>query len=188
MSKAFVNEDNINLEIDLDSLSAEEPGESSGQPAGKNYITPVGLEKLRSELKYLFHDERPKLVQTIAWAASNGDRSENADYIYGKRRLREIDRRLRFLKRRLDIAEVVDPKQIKDDKIVFGATVTVEDEDGKVLTYQIVGEDESDPPARKISWQSPVAKALMGKEKGDAVIVNRPAGEMELYIREVQYK
>jgi len=188
MSKAFVNEDNIDLDA-LEGIGEDEgPSEGVTAAGGKNYITPAGLKKLRDELHELFHNERPKLVQTVSWAASNGDRSENGDYIYGKRRLREIDRRLRFLKRRLDIAEVVDPALIKDDKVVFGATVTVEDEDGKEFTYQIVGEDESDPSARKISWVSPVAKALLGKKKGEAALVQRPAGEAELLVKKIQYR
>ena len=153
----------------------------------KNYITPSGLEKLKAEYHQLFHVERPKLVETIAWAASNGDRSENADYIYGKRRLREIDSRIRFLTGRLEKAEVVDPKKLKGDKVVFAATVTVEDEDGTKAKYQIVGEDEWDVKSGKISWKSPVAIALLGKKEGDEVTVKKPAGEEIVYITKIEF-
>lgn len=156
--------------------------------SNKNYITPTGLEKLKKEYNELFHKERPKLVETVAWAASNGDRSENADYIYGKRRLREIDKRLRFLTERLDDAEVVDPTQVKSEKIVFGATVTIVDEDDKSQTYQIVGEDEFDIKSGKISWKSPVAKALLGKKEGDEVVIKKPAGDQVVLIKKIQYK
>lgn len=152
-----------------------------------NYITPSGFEALKSEYHELVHNERPKLVETVAWAASNGDRSENADYIYGKRRLREIDRRLRYLQKKMDAAQVVDPKTIDSEKVVFGAKVTIEDENGEVVTYQIVGEDESDAPKRKISWKSPVAKALLGKSVGDEVTIRRPAGELSVEILEINY-
>src|SRR6185437_14898657 len=139
-----------------------------------NYITPEGFKKLQEEFRQLFHDERPKLVETIAWAASNGDRSENGDYIYGKRRLREIDRRLKFLSRRMAEAIVVPLGSQPKDQVLFGAKVTVKDEDGKNVAYQIVGEDEIDINNRKISWISPIAKALLNKKKGDTVLVQRP--------------
>lgn len=154
----------------------------------KNYITPEGLEKLKAEYAKLFHEERPKLVEIVAWAASNGDRSENADYIYGKRRMREIDSRLRFLGRRLENAFVVDPKTLNGKKVVFGATVTVLDEDEKTSVYQIVGEDEFDISKGKISWKSPVAKALLGKSEGDEVIIHKPAGEEAVVIEKVEFK
>lgn len=154
----------------------------------KNYITPKGLEKLKSEYHELFHVERPKLVETIAWAASNGDRSENADYIYGKRRLREIDRRLGFLGHRLELAEVVDPSQVKSTHVVFGATVTIMDEDEKVFVYQIVGEDETEASSGKISWKSPMAKALLGKKTGDDVTVQKPQSEEVFSIEKIEYK
>jgi transcription elongation factor GreB len=156
--------------------------------ADKNYITPSGLERLRSEYSHLFHVERPKIVETVAWAASNGDRSENADYIYGKRRLREIDSRLRFLAGRMEKAEVVDPSQLKGDKVLFGATVTVLDEEEKLHTYQIVGEDEWNIQKQKISWKSPVAKALMGKKVNDQVIVHKPHGEEVLEIQKIEFR
>lgn len=154
----------------------------------KNYITPEGFERLREEYSQLVHVERPKLVETVAWAASNGDRSENADYIYGKRRLREIDSRLRFLAGRMDEAEVVDPKTLSGDRVVFAATVTVVNEDDVQFVYQIVGADEFDIKLGKISWQSPVAKALLGKKVGDEVVVKKPAGEDVLVIEKIEFK
>lgn len=152
----------------------------------KNYITKTGFQRLKDEYETLFHGERPKLVETIAWAASNGDRSENADYIYGKRRLREIDRRLGYLSNRLESSVVVDPKTVSTDKVVFGTTVIVEDEDGNESSYMIVGEDETQPEVGKISWQSPVAKGLIGKKVDDEVVVKIPAGEKVLYILEIK--
>lgn len=154
----------------------------------KNYITPEGFEKLRSEYGKLLNEERPKVVEVVAWAASNGDRSENADYIYGKRRLREIDSRIRFLKGRLEKTEVVDPKTLTGKNVLFGATVTLIDEDEKTVVYQIVGEDEWDISKNKISWKSPVAKAILGKKEGDEVVVHKPSGEEHLSIEKVQYK
>lgn len=153
----------------------------------KNYITPEGLEKLKAEYAKLFHDERPKLVEVVAWAASNGDRSENADYIYGKRRLREIDSRLRFLTGRLEKAFVVDPKTLSGKKVLFGATVTVMNEDEEMSKYQIVGEDEGDISKGRISWKAPVAKALLGKSEGDEAVIKKPAGEEILTIEKVEY-
>lgn len=148
----------------------------------KNYITPAGLEKLKAEFRKLRDDERPKLLETIAWAASNGDRSENADYIYGKKRLREIEKRLHFLMKRLESSSVVDPALISTEKVSFGAVVTIVDDDGNESTYQIVGEDESDAKNGQLSWKSPIARALLGKKKGDAVIVHRPSGTIEFEI------
>lgn len=154
----------------------------------KNYITPAGFEKLRSEYQKLLHEERPKIVETVAWAASNGDRSENADYIYGKRRLREIDSRLRFLGQKLEKAEVVDPKNIVSETIVFGAKVILEDEEGLEINYQIVGEDEFDIQSGRISWQSPVAKCLMGRRVGDEVILKRPSGDKIVQVIDIVYE
>ncbi len=153
-----------------------------------NYITPAGLKKLRNELHELLHIERPKMVKTVAWAAANGDRSENADYQYGKKRLREIDKRVHFLQTRLDNIEIIDPKTRSGSKISFGATITIEDETGKKSSYQIVGVDEIDTHMGKISWQSPMAKSLMGKNQGDTVTVIRPAGKIEVEIIEVEYR
>ena len=152
-----------------------------------NYITPEGFKKLQEEYRQLLNDERPKLVETVAWAAGNGDRSENGDYIYGKRRLREIDKRLKFLRDRIEEAQVVDPKQIKSETVVFGATVDIEDEDGNKKTYQIVGEDEIETTKNKISWKSPMAKALLGKREGDEVEIHRPAGTLVAEILKIRF-
>lgn len=154
----------------------------------KNYITPSGLEKLRAEYQQLMQVERPKIVETVAWAASNGDRSENADYLYGKRRLREIDSRLRFLLTRMERAEVVDPSQVVSEKVLFGATVTIENEDGQEFIYQIVGEDEIDVPFGRISWKSPMAKSLLGKKVGDEVAIQRPKGLETMSVIHIEYK
>ncbi|WP_413293097.1 transcription elongation factor GreB [Bdellovibrio sp. HCB185ZH] len=154
----------------------------------KNYITPEGLAKLRDEYQSLMHGERPKIVEIVQWAASNGDRSENADYQYGKKRLREIDRRVHFLTKRIEDAEVVDPKLMKGEKVLFSATVTLVTEDGDELIYQIVGEDEFDAKAGKISWKSPVARALLGKMLGDEVKLVKPSGEVFVTIENVEYK
>lgn len=153
-----------------------------------NYITPTGLKKLQDELHQLLHGERPQLVKTVSWAAANGDRSENADYIYGKRRLREIDKRIHFLTTRLDNVEVIDPKKLSSKKVSFGATVTIEDEEGHLSTYQIVGVDEFDVNLGKISWQSPLATALMKKSIGDTVSVKRPKGPVEVTIVNIEFK
>ena len=152
-----------------------------------NYITPDGFRKLQEEFNKLFHDERPKLVETVAWAAGNGDRSENGDYIYGKRRLREIDKRLLFLRDRIEAAKIVNPKEVQSDKVVFGATVKIEDEEGQIKTYQIVGEDELEPGKNKVSWKSPMAKALLGKKVGDEVEIQRPSGALIAEILEINY-
>ncbi len=157
----------------------------------KNYITPSGLKKLRDEYHHLLHMERPKVVESVAWAAGNGDRSENADYIYGKRRLREIDSRLRFLAHRLEKVELVDPSELERlqdvDRVVFGTMILVMDEDGKTQEYQIVGEDEWDASQGKISWKSPVAQALLGRRVGEEVNVIKPAREETLTILEIKY-
>jgi transcription elongation factor GreB len=187
MSKAFTKEGNgEDLELDL---NAKEDDSSNDPLAGKkNYITPQGAEKLRTELKHLLNDERPELVKVIQWAASNGDRSENADYIYGKRRLREIDRRIRFLSKRLELAEIIDPLNQNSDKILFGATVTVLDEAGNTKRFSIVGVDETNVKDGLISWVSPVGKALLQAKKGDTVTVRSPKGEEDWEIQNVEYK
>lgn len=154
----------------------------------KNYITPKGIEKLKSEYHELLNVERPKVVEVVAWAASNGDRSENADYQYGKRRLRQIDGRLHFLQKRIEAAEVIDPKSLKSDKVIFGATVTIENEDGQTYTYQIVGEDELDVKQNKISWKSPVARALLGKKLDDEVKIQKPAGDEMVVITDIVFE
>jgi transcription elongation factor GreB len=154
----------------------------------KNYITPEGFEKLRAEYVNLLNVERPKTVTVVTWAASNGDRSENADYQYGKRRLREIDKRLHFLKTRMQSAEVIDPSQMKSDKVLFGAKVTLENEDGEEVVYQIVGEDEIDIKLKRISWMSPLAKAILGKKIDDEVKVNKPSGDENMIIVDITYE
>lgn len=154
----------------------------------KNYITPAGLQKLKSELEELLHKERPKVVATVAWAASNGDRSENADYQYGKKRLREIDRRVGFLTDRIEKAEIVDPTKVSTKQIFFAATVTISNEDGEEIEYQIVGEDETDVTSGKISWKSPVAKALLGKKVGDEITIKKPHGDEIVVVEKIQAK
>ncbi len=182
MNKAFTKE----TEQDED----DEPEHASALPAGaKNYITPAGFKRLKDEALRLLDRERPELVKVIQWAASNGDRSENADYIYGKRRLREIDRRIRFLTKRLDIAEVVDPSvREASDQVFFGATVTVAKQDGAEHTYSIVGVDEADVSRGRISWVSPLARALLKAREGDQVTVKTPGGDEALDIIQVAYR
>ena len=153
-----------------------------------NYITPVGHQKLLDELNQLLKVERPEVTKLVQWAASNGDRSENADYLYGKRRLREIDRRVRFLSQRLDAAVIVDPAQIKSQKIQFGATVEVADEDGNSKIFTIVGVDEVDTSRGHISWQSPIGRALIGKSLEEEVTIKVPAGEIIYEILSITYK
>jgi transcription elongation factor GreB len=181
MSKAFTKESD-----DDDDLDDAVP---SIIPAGsKNYMTPAGHRRMKEELLHLIDVDRPEVVRIVSWAASNGDRSENGDYIYGKRRLREIDRRIRFLTKRLDIAEVVDPSvHHGSDQIFFGATVTYENQAGEEHTVTIVGIDELDPLNGKISWISPVARALTKAREGDAVTLRTPSGVDELTILEVRY-
>jgi transcription elongation factor GreB len=167
---------------------AGEDDEDSPRPAEKNYITRAGHRRLTEEFDFLRNKKRPEVVGALADAAAEGDRSENAEYIYRKKQLREIDRRLRFLAKRLDIAVIVDPtEQKRRDRVFFGATVTVEDEDGEVLTYRIVGADETGPSG-DISWRSPVGQALLGKALGDTVSVNLAARLRELTIAEIDYR
>ncbi len=154
----------------------------------KNYITPEGIARLKAEYNELMHGERPKVVEVVAWAAGNGDRSENADYQYGKKRLREIDKRVHWLTKRIEDAEVVDPSKMSGEKVLFGATVTIVNEDDQSVTYQIVGEDEFDIKLGKISWKSPVAKALLGKKVGDEVRIQKPAGEEFVVIEKIEFK
>jgi transcription elongation factor GreB len=158
-------------------------------PGAKNYLTPQGYARLKGEALRLLNQERPELVKVIAWAASNGDRSENADYIYGKRRLREIDRRIRFLTKRLELAEVIDPSAREPtDQVFFGATVTVVDDEGGESTYSIVGIDETDVGRGRISWISPLARALLKRRQGDEVAFKAPGGDQMLEIVKVEYK
>lgn len=147
-----------------------------------NYLTPDGHERLRSELSTLLKTERPQVVQAVSDAAAMGDRSENAEYIYGKKRLREIDRRIRFLQKRLERIEVIDPNTLSGEKVAFGLWVTVENEDGKANCYQIVGPDEIDPAQNKITFSSPLGKALLGKQVGDEIRFQAPSGVQELEI------
>jgi transcription elongation factor GreB len=180
MSKAFTKESDT--EIDLED---EIPELAAGVT---NYITPQGLERLRDEFRHLQQSERPKIVETVTWAAGNGDRSENGDYIYGKRRLREIDRRMHFLMKRIEIAEVVDPgKQRNRDRVFFGATVTYLNAEGDSKTVRIVGIDEARSELGEISWISPVAKALLKAEEGDVVEVRTPKGIERLEVVKIQY-
>jgi transcription elongation factor GreB len=154
----------------------------------KNYITPQGYRALQKELDHLWKIERPELVKTISWAASNGDRSENGDYIYGKKRLREIDRRVRFLRKRIESSEVVDPaRRAGCDQVFFGATVTVSDAGGIENTYTIVGVDEADVAAGRISWVSPLARALLKLREGEVAMLQSPAGINELEVTGIVY-
>ncbi len=186
MNKAFTREKDIAGDPQLD----DGPESSPQLPAGvKNYITPGGYRKLKDELEQLWKVERPALVKTVAWAASNGDRSENGDYIYGKKRLREIDRRVRFLRKRLEQAEVVDPaKRGNCDQAFFGATVSVCDSNGCENTYSIVGVDEADVGRGLISWVSPLARVLLKLREGDVATLRTPAGVQELEILSVTYR
>jgi transcription elongation factor GreB len=181
MSKAFTRE----TETD-----EEEPESVTALPPGsKNYMTLAGYGRLRSELDQLVRDERPRIVETVAWAASNGDRSENGDYIYGKKRLREIDRRIRFLIKRLESATVVDPQdQQNTDQVFFGATVSYEDGDGLEHVVQIVGVDEANASEGRISWISPLARALLKAREGDTVRVQSPSGLREIEVVDVRYR
>jgi transcription elongation factor GreB len=181
MSKAFTKETEVDEEL------PEEP--DAALPAGaKNYITPAGFERLREELQHLLRDERPKVVETVAWAAGNGDRSENGDYLYGKKRLREIDRRLRFLSKRLEISQVVDPAQQRNrDRVFFGATVTYANARDEEKTVTIVGVDEADLDRGQVSWVSPIARALRGAEEGDAVELRTPAGVETIEVVAIRY-
>jgi len=181
MNKAFVKEQDHEDEDDLP--------EAAPLPAGtRNYLTPAGYAALRSELAQLMLEERPAMVKVVSWAASNGDRSENGDYLYGKKRLREIDRRMRFLTKRLEIAEVVDPSaQPNKDQVFFGATVVYSDPEGLEHTITIVGVDEAEPLQGKISWISPVARAFIKAREGDTVTLRTPGGVQDLDIIKISY-
>ena len=181
MSKAFTRE-----------TDTEDDEEAAGLPplpaGGKNYITPQGYARLRAELLQLIDEERPKVVEVVHWAASNGDRSENGDYLYGKKRLREIDRRIRFLTKRLEIAEVVDPSvHAGSEQVYFGATVTYVDDEGVERTITIMGIDEADSAQNQVSWIAPVSRALLKARVGDEVALPTPAGVRMLEILEVAY-
>ena len=181
MSKAFTRETN-----------GEDDDEYAGLPpipaGGKNYITPQGYALIRAELLSLIDDERPKVVEIVHWAASNGDRSENGDYIYGKKRLREIDRRIRFLTKRMELASVTDPAiHFGSDQVFFGATVTYEDEQGNAKTITILGIDEADSLNAQVSWVSPIARALLKSKVGDVVRLQTPAGMQDIEVIQVSY-
>lgn len=181
MNKAFTRES----DEDDEELEAASP-----LPHGtRNYITPGGYARIKEELDQLLRVERPHIVEVVHWAASNGDRSENGDYIYGKRRLREIDRRIRFLTKRMDLAEVVDPAARSEnvDQVFFGATVTIADESGEEQVYQIVGIDETDFARGRISWVSPLARALIRARAADVVRFQSPAGLREIEVVSVAY-
>jgi transcription elongation factor GreB len=184
MNKAFTKESDSDNDDDDDGSPALPP-----LPAGaKNYITPAGYARLRSELMTLLDGERPKVVEIVSWAAKNGDRSENGDYLYGKKRLREIDRRIRFLTKRLDIAEVADPAlHHGNDQIFFGATVTYADEAGAERTVTIKGIDEADNLAGEVSWISPIARALLKAREGDEVTLITPQGPQRIEVIAVTY-
>jgi transcription elongation factor GreB len=178
MSKAFVKEEGA---------EEEEGGDEPSATRGSPYITRAGFVKLQQELKHLWRVERPKVTNEVAVAAAQGDRSENAEYIYGKKKLREIDRRIRFLTKRIDALTIVMPAKEQEGRVFFGAWVEVEDEDGKKSRYRIVGSDEFDTKLGWISVESPIARALIGKRVGDVVTVRRPMGEVELTIVAIRY-
>ena len=179
MSKAFVKEER-------DASEDDAPAAPPASPGGKNYISPEGYARLDAERKQLVEVERPEVVKTVAWAAALGDRSENADYHYGKRRLREIDRRVRFLIKRMESAEVVRSAGRETDQVFFGACVRLKTGSGE-KTVTIVGVDEVDPAKGRVSWVSPIAKALIKARAGDTVTLRSPAGEEPLEILEVSY-
>ena len=182
MSKAFTKENDEAADDDLEDVDA-------GLPSGfKNYMTPEGFQALQDELRLLRRVERPKIVDIVSWAAGNGDRSENGDYLYGKKRLREIDRRMRFLTKRLESAEVVDPGQQKNrDQVFFGAIVTYIDQYDVKRTLRIVGVDEADLENGKISWVSPLARALLKARRGDTVDLRTPAGVEQVEVVDISY-
>ena len=184
MNKAFTRESDTPPDDDVDDGPAPAP-----LPAGsKNYITPAGYARLRAELIALIDDERPKMVETVSWAAKNGDRSENGDYLYGKKRLREIDRRIRFLTKRLALAEVADPSlHHGGDQIFFGATVTYANGQGEERTITIIGVDEADNLQGQVSWISPIARALLKARLGDEVKLLTPSGQQTIEVVAVSY-
>lgn len=180
MSKAFTKEDD-EREENLDLPEQKLP------PGTKNYISPSGEKRLRGELSELLYKTRPETADKVQWAASLGDRSENADYIYNKQRLRQIDSRIRYLTKRLENVEIVHPNDSKTDEIRFGATVSVKNEKDEIKTYTIVGVDEIDLKKRRISWVSPLGSVLLRKKKGDVILFKSPKGEEDLEVLDVQY-
>jgi transcription elongation factor GreB len=181
MSKAFIKESEDEPEL---------PDEEPVIPTGvKNYMTPEGHRRMQDELRHLLREERPKTIDVVAWAAGNGDRSENGDYLYGKQRLREIDRRIRFLTKRLEVALVVDPRQqTRRDQVFFGASVTYANEHGAEKTVRIVGIDEADLERGQVSWISPIARALMKAQEGDTVELRTPTGTEQIEVLEIRYE
>ncbi|HEY2628686.1 MAG TPA: transcription elongation factor GreB [Usitatibacter sp.] len=183
MSKAFTRESDAPEDDDLEITENPIP------PGSKNYLTPAGWRRMRDEVAWLVKTERPNVTSVVSWAAKLGDRSENADYQYGKKRLREIDRRIRYLTKRLEAAEVVDPANREEtDQVFFGATVTYASSSGEELTVRIVGIDETDPARHYVSWISPVARALIKAREGDSVNLSTPGGVQQLEILEVRYE
>jgi transcription elongation factor GreB len=183
MSKAFTKETDGDEDEDLEDSAPALP------PGTKNYMTAAGFDALRQEFRDLLHVERPKIVEVVSWAAGNGDRSENGDYLYGKKKLREIDRRVRFLSKRLEIAEVVDPKaRTNFDQIFFGATVTYAREDDSEHTITIVGVDEANVDKAQVSWISPIARALLKARVGDTVEIRTPAGRETIEVLDIRYE
>ena len=183
MSKAFTKESDTQADDD------EGPALPPIPAGSRNYMTPAGYARLRGELLDLIDNERPKIVEVVHWAASNGDRSENGDYLYGKKRLREIDRRIRFLTKRLEVAEVVDPLvHAGSDQVFFGATVTYVDQEDATSTITIMGIDEADSGQGQVSWVSPVARALLKSRVGDEVPLPTPGGVRSLEVLEVRYE
>jgi transcription elongation factor GreB len=185
MSKAFTKEGDGEGPDDLEDFEEEE-----AFPAGvKNLMTPEGYAALAEELRFLLKEERPRITEIVSWAAGNGDRSENGDYLYNKKRLREIDRRIRYLTKRTESAEVVDPaRQQGIEQVFFGATVTYAREDGSEMTVKLVGVDEADLDKGKINWQSPVARALLKSREGDLVDVRTGAGMETIEVLNIEYK
>lgn len=180
MNKAFTRETDSDDEPEADVPDAA--------PVAKNYMTPQGYARLRGELMQLIDQERPQVVEVVHWAASNGDRSENGDYIYGKKRLREIDRRIRFLTHRLELAEVTNPSaHLGGDQVFFGATVTYAEESGQQRTVTILGIDEADSAKGQVSWISPIARALLKAREGDVVKLATPLGTQEIEVLSVSY-
>jgi transcription elongation factor GreB len=184
MSKAFTREDDDAPDDDFD-----EDGQNPVPAGSKNYMTPGGWRRMRDEVSWLVKTERPQVTSVVSWAAKLGDRSENADYQYGKKRLREIDRRIRYLTKRLEAAEVVDPATREaTDQVFFGATVVYAGADGEEKTLRIVGIDEMDPTQHYVSWISPIARAFIKCREGDTVTLRTPGGDEELEILEVRYE
>ena len=180
MNKAFVRES--------EEADEEEPTALALVPGARNYITPAGYQRIHAELLDLIDNERPKVVEIVHWAASNGDRSENGDYIYGKKRLREIDRRIRFLSKRLEIAEIVEPSvHHGSDQVFFGAKVRYMDDGGLERTVTILGVDEVDSSQGQVSWVSPIARTLLKARLGDMLRLVTPAGVVQIEVTDVQY-